>query len=395
MKPNVRTILLFAAGLGLVALPVIFAKKPATPPAIAVTPRPAAEAQPKIQVALLLDTSNSMDGLIEQAKSQLWKIVNELASAKKDGQVPKVEIALYEYGKASLPQASGYMRPVLSFTSDLDKVSEELFRLTTNGGEEYCGMVIGRATSELGWSDDDKDMKLIFIAGNEPFTQGSVDYHRTVAAAKRKGIVVNTIFCGPEAEGANTGWRVGAILAGGRFMSIDQDRAIVTVDAPQDGEIAALGAKINETYIPYGALGDSSYQRQSAQDQNAAQVRQGAMINRSVSKASAAYDNSGWDLVDAIRGNRANVETVSPNDLPAPMRNMSVKERAAYVETKMKERDAIQKRIQTLNEERNAFVASELKKRGQSDATTLDKAMIRAIDEEATSRGFHLSNGAR
>ncbi|MCK7528196.1 MAG: hypothetical protein MZV64_66800 [Ignavibacteriales bacterium] len=39
-----------------------------------------------IQLALLLDTSNSMDGLIDQAKSQLWKIVNELATSKKDGQ---------------------------------------------------------------------------------------------------------------------------------------------------------------------------------------------------------------------------------------------------------------------------------------------------------------------
>ena len=37
----------------------------------------------KIQVALLLDTSNSMDGLIDQAKSQLWKMVNELATTKK------------------------------------------------------------------------------------------------------------------------------------------------------------------------------------------------------------------------------------------------------------------------------------------------------------------------
>ena len=27
-----------------------------------------------VQMAILLDTSNSMDGLIEQAKSQLWKI---------------------------------------------------------------------------------------------------------------------------------------------------------------------------------------------------------------------------------------------------------------------------------------------------------------------------------
>jgi len=30
---------------------------------------------PTVQLALLLDTSNSMDGLIDQAKTQLWKIV--------------------------------------------------------------------------------------------------------------------------------------------------------------------------------------------------------------------------------------------------------------------------------------------------------------------------------
>ena len=31
---------------------------------------------PKIQVAILLDVSNSMDGLIEQAKAQLWNMVS-------------------------------------------------------------------------------------------------------------------------------------------------------------------------------------------------------------------------------------------------------------------------------------------------------------------------------
>ncbi|MEZ5022383.1 MAG: hypothetical protein R2728_03810 [Chitinophagales bacterium] len=37
----------------------------------------------KIQIALLLDTSNSMDGLIEQAKGKLWSIVNEFGRYEK------------------------------------------------------------------------------------------------------------------------------------------------------------------------------------------------------------------------------------------------------------------------------------------------------------------------
>jgi len=40
---------------------------------------------PLVQLAILLDTSNSMDGLIDQAKSQLRKIANAFAYAKGNG----------------------------------------------------------------------------------------------------------------------------------------------------------------------------------------------------------------------------------------------------------------------------------------------------------------------
>jgi hypothetical protein len=69
-----------------------------------------------IMIALLLDTSNSMDGLIDQAKSQLWKIVNEVAAAKSgDGKQPNIKIALYEYGNDGLSSDEGYIRQVSAF----------------------------------------------------------------------------------------------------------------------------------------------------------------------------------------------------------------------------------------------------------------------------------------
>ena len=61
-------------------------------------------AEEKIQLAILLDTSNSMDGLIGQAKSQLWKVVNELARSKRHGVHPSLEVALFEYGNDGLPK---------------------------------------------------------------------------------------------------------------------------------------------------------------------------------------------------------------------------------------------------------------------------------------------------
>ncbi len=66
----------------------------------------------KIKIALLLDTSGSMQGLIDQAKSELWSLVNELSKAECNGEKPELQIALYEYGKSSLPASEGYIRMV-------------------------------------------------------------------------------------------------------------------------------------------------------------------------------------------------------------------------------------------------------------------------------------------
>src|SRR5688572_17798159 len=165
-------------------IPMLIALLLASLPSSAVSP-PSSPKKQQIMLALLLDTSNSMDGLIDQAKSQLWKIVNELAQAKcGDGAVPDIQIALYEYGNSGLPVTSGYIRQVSPFTTDLDVVSDKLFALRTNGGDEYCGQVIKTSLNELAWSSSSEDLKMIFIAGNEPFNQGHVHFSQVFALVK-------------------------------------------------------------------------------------------------------------------------------------------------------------------------------------------------------------------
>ena len=250
--------------------------------------------KPLVQIAILLDTSGSMQGLIEQAKSQLWRIVNEFTKAKQDGVSPQVEVALYEYGKSSLTAASGWVRKIQALTTDLDKISEELFALRTNGGEEYCGWVIKDAVDALAWSPRADVYKVIFIAGNEPFTQGPVNYAESCKAAITKGIIVNTIHCGDEATGINTKWKDGADLADGRYLIIDHNRAVVSIETPQDKEIARLGVELNKTYLAYGAAGRVGEVRQRAQDANVLSLApsSGAAVQRSVAKASANYQNA-------------------------------------------------------------------------------------------------------
>jgi hypothetical protein len=355
---------------------------PVTPTvAAAVAQRPPA-APRKIQVALLLDTSGSMDGLIDQAKSQLWRIVNELAAARRGGQAAKIEIALYEYGKQTVPAAQGYVRRILPFTTDLDRVSEELFALTTNGGDEYCGQAIAAATGELEWSANRDDLKLVFIAGNEAFTQGPVDFRQAIGAAKEKGITVNVIHCG----GDDPTWREGAAVALGEYMMIDHNVRVAAVAAPQDDEIQRLGVELNRTYLGYGASGRMAKARQEAQDHNAFVAAQGAGTQRMLTKASASYSNAGWDLVDGVREGAVKLEDTE--QLPEELRALSLDERKAHVAAAAAKRAELQAKIRKLNADREAFVAAELARAGVEGGATLDRAVVAAVRKQAEGRGY-------
>lgn len=348
---------------------------------------PQTQARPVVQLALLLDTSNSMDGLIDQARTQLWRVVNELATAKKNGVAPDLRVALYEYGNDSLPAAQGHIRRVLPLTPDLDKVSEELFALTTNGGSEYCGEVIERAAADLAWSASNADLKLIFIAGNEAFTQGKVDFRSSCRKAIAKGIVVNTIFCGDRQEGISTHWKDGADLADGSFLTIDQNAKVAQIAAPQDTEIAALGEELNKTYIAYGAAGEQGRARQLEQDAKLKAAAPAANVQRQLAKSKGVYSNTSWDLVDAKKAGAVDLEKIESKELPAEMQKMTVAERKAYVEQKEKKRGEIQAKLKTLDDGRKKHVAEQMKKLPAA-TSTLDAAVITAVRDSGAKKGY-------
>lgn len=344
----------------------------------------------KVQIAILLDTSNSMDGLIGQAKTQLWKVVNTFMTAKRDGKVPYVEVALYEYGNNNLNVANNWIRLVQPLTRDLDAVSRDLFAFRTNGGDEYCGAVIQRSLADLSWDPSPRTYKAIFIAGNEPFTQGPVDARQACRDAHSKGIIVNTIHCGSREEGIAGAWHDGPALAEGKFLSINQDKAIANIDAPQDKEIAALGIDLNKTYLGYGAQAAAGIANQVAQDNNAlANAASGAAASRAACKASGNYYNGTWDLVDACRDGTKKLADVPADQLPEAMKKMTPAEREAHLAKMTAERAALQKKIADLNVAREAFVAEALKK--QAEATgeqTLDQVVVSTVRGQASAVGY-------
>ncbi len=338
-----------------------------------------------IRVALLLDTSNSMDGLIDQAKAQLWEIVNELSYAKCKSQRPNLQIALYEYGNDNLSSYNGYIRKILAFTDDLDDVSKELFSLTTNGGSEYCGTVIQSSLENLDWGNNANDLKMIFIAGNEPFTQGKINYRDASLNAKEKGVVVNTIYCGDYNQGVSSNWKEGAQLTYGDYMSINHNQQTVHIASPYDDVILQLNIKLNKTYVYYGQDGRNKMTRQTNQDSNAAGYSKANAVSRTITKGSHLYKNSSWDLVDAEEEiEDFSYDEIKKEDLPDNLKDKSTEELKAYVELQRKERKHIQNEIKTLNKKRREFITTTEKE----NSKTLESAMIKAIKKQAKKKNY-------
>jgi hypothetical protein len=342
--------------------------------------------QPVVKIALLLDTSNSMDGLINQAKSQLWDIVNQFAYAKcGNDSRPGLQIALYQYGNNDLASQEGYIQQVLGFSNDLDKISEKLFSLTTNGGEEYCGQVIHQSLRQLDWGKNPDDLKMIFIAGNEPFTQGRKDFRHSVLNAKEKDVIVNTIFCGAYTQGINTHWQEGALLSGGEYMAIDHNRQVVHIKTPYDQVIINLNAQLNNTYVSYGSKGASRIALQEVQDSEAMELEEVVAVKRAVSKSSAYYNNAEWDLVDASSKDDFDLGKVKKETLAVSLRGKSDVQIKKYLTEKKAERQRVQKEIQQANTKREAYLAKEQK----NETGELEQAMLQAIKKQAAQKNMY------
>jgi len=335
-----------------------------------------------IDLAICLDTSNSMDGLIDAARRKIWTIVNDLALAKP---TPRLRVAVLAYGNDNYDNGAGWVKIQTTFTEDLDRVSETLFGLTTKGGTEYVGRVLQSALT-LPWQEDKSALKLIIVSGNESAAQDTaVDYRQKCRAAIARGIMINPIYC-IRAENVADTWREIARLSDGHYAAIDQNRT-VDLTSPFDAQLAALSTAINATYVAFGERGDKGKLRQKAADSSAKKLSGGSAADRAQSKASALYRNS-WCLADNFKRGSIKLEDVKQEDLPKELRGKTVDELRAFLELKIEERARIQSQITEMHVQRQTWIAAELKRQGADDDKSFDAAVRKALRVQAEAKGY-------
>jgi hypothetical protein len=345
-----------------------------------------------VDVALCLDVSSSMDGLVAAAKQKLWDVVNDLAKAKP---TPRLRVAVFSYGNNAYDPKTGWVRPEIGLSDDLDRVAEKLFALQATkvrGSDEYVGRVCRDAVETLDWTKERGALRVIFVCGNESARQDpEVKLEPLAQAAIRKNIIINTIYCGNANDPDAAGWKEFARLSEGRFAAIDQDRGSVTIATPMDKQLAELSVKLNRTFCFAGKDARALTENQRRQDENALRLGVPAAASRAESKAGGLYRFEGRDLVEQLkRDSKFDVKKVPVAELTEELRKMTPQQREKHVHGLLVEREQLQKQIAELAKKREVYLEAERRKQPGAADRAFDEAVRGALREQAKKKGIDI-----
>jgi uncharacterized protein YegL len=208
-------------------------------------------AQKHLEMVFVIDTTGSMNGLLDAAKQRILRIVNGVMRE----QHVTVRVGLVAYRD----HGDQYVTQVLPLTDDLDKVYTTLMDYEAAGGgdgPEDVRRALDDAVYNSGWSETAPDLtQVIFLVGDAPPHDDYVDSPDTLVSATRAfqyGILVNTIQCGFSGE-TERAWRMIADSGHGKYFAIAADGGIQAITSPYDEQLAALARKLGTTVTPYVA----------------------------------------------------------------------------------------------------------------------------------------------
>jgi hypothetical protein len=338
-----------------------------------------------VDLVICLDTSGSMEDLIDAARARMWDVVSELSRMKP---TPELRVGLMTFGTGMAGADAGWIVRQTDLTDDLDAVYAKLMALTTGGSEEFVGRAINTAVDEMSWAPENSALRILFIAGNESADQDAdnFDFRTEARAAKDRGIIINAMFAGNREQAIVEHWPEVARGGAGTFSAIDPAIATIQIATPFDKPLLALNVRLNQTYVPYGPNGVAGLANQVAQDGNASRLGVESCSSRVVAKGTSLYTNASWDLVDASLEKDFDFASISARDLPESLQAMPRGELSGYIAGKRLERESIQTEIQRESSKREAFIKQA---RSQEIASQdLGDAMKQAIRGQAMKKGF-------
>lgn len=375
-----------------------------TPPAPEVQPvaRPLPNAnlnpdqRPVVEVVFALDTTGSMGGLIQAAKEKIWSIATSLATAQP---APRIRIGLVAYRD----RGDDYVTRVVDLTEDLDSLYATLMDFQAQGGgdgPESVNQALHDAVHRISWGQEPNAYRVVFLVGDAPPHMdypNDVQYPDTIAAAQKRGILINAIQCGQDRQ--TTGqWQRIAQLGRGSYFQVEQAGNAVAIATPFDKKLADLSAKLDETRLYYGNAEEKAKHEEKLKATD--KLHAAASVESRARRAAFNVSGSGkanllgeGELVDDVASGRVDLSHLDKEQLPAPMQAMAPEAQQALIKEKAERRNEVQRQVKELAQQREEFLKQQVKEAdGAKDS--LDHKIFSAVREQAAPKGLSYQAGA-
>lgn len=342
--------------------------------------KPVTKSEKNIEIVFVLDTTGSMSGLIDGAKTKIWNIVNEILQNQKGN--AKVKIGLIGYRD----KGDEYITKLTQLSENIDNTYSELMNFVADGGgdePEDVRRALHEAVNNIQWSNSTSN-KIIFLVGDAPPHEDYQDYPSTIVTAKKakeKGIIINTIQCGNLSH-TDKFWKEIAQYASGEYFAIPQDGGSYVMKTPYDEKLETLGYELDKKYIPYGRIKE---QRAAKSDKIMKDTKisstatMEAKADRAKNKTLNRYSYSSNDLIQAIENKKVNLSSLKQEELPEEMQKMSKDEQEKYVGHLVQERKKIKKEITKVSKEREVFIKENSEKSKDNFDASVSKALEKQI----------------
>ena len=344
----------------------------------------------RIEVVFILDTTSSMSGLIQAAKEKIWSIASTMASAQENPDIKMGLVAFRDRGDS-------YITRVFDLSEDLDSMYASLMDFRAQGGgdgPESVNQALYDAIHKVSWSQEANVYKVAFLVGDAPPHMdypNDVKYPVTLAAAKRKGIVVNTIQSGQH-QYTRPAWQQIAALGHGNYFQVEDSGNAVAVATPFDEKLSTLAAELEDTRLYYGDEETRKVQQRKldASAKLRKELSPEALARRSEYNATASGKKNFLgesELVDAITSGRVALDEIEAKNLPHSMQLMAPAAQMEVITEQAQRRDQLKQEIRELSESRNRFIKEKVAAEGGAD-DSLDEKIYRAVKDQAASVGI-------
>jgi hypothetical protein len=334
--------------------------------------------KPKVEVVFCLDTTGSMGGLIDGAKQKIWAICNQIAGGKP---TPDLKVGLVAYRD----KGDDYITRVFDLSDDLDAIHGHLKKFQAAGGgdtPEHVNQALFDAVHKIKWSTDKKTLRIIFLVGDAPphmdYTD-DVKYPETCKKAVEKGIIINTIQCGGDANCTRV-WKDIAVKSEGSFAAIPQAGGVVVVSTPFDAKLASLNTELSKTVLVWG---DRKQQADGRTKTTAALSLDADKAAERIAFQAKNAQAASYCLLDSVKQGKVKLENLKKEELPEPLKKLTLKEQKEYLDKLDKKRTELNKQVLELDRKRADFIAKKRVEDAKKGTSSFDAEVLSSLRKQA------------